>query len=246
MFNIKNRFCSDSKTEKAHGVIYILLLLSIPIVAYLAFTNYVHLNIYCFIGLGLYSLFLYTTLSGFLDYGDLKNSHNDSFEKYKAMINPSKGSLLFKWLKADIEKKENYGKNDELGESGSVIMLSLLVCVITGGVWLFNDSPYPFALAALNMFFVLFSLYFGGCTINDIEIDPKQIEQINNISDLSLQEKNKFKSYLKTKVDKNKKITKGDMDTVFKKIDAMKKERELNEALETHSQIDLRKKGDTL
>lgn len=246
MFNIRNRFRSESKLEKVHGLLYIVLLLSIPVGIYLSVINYKYLTTSCFIGLGLYSFFLYTTLFGFIDYGDLKNSHNDSFEKYKAMINPSKGSWLYSWVKSDSEQREKHKRNDDIGATGGVFLVSILITLVTGGIWLFGDNYIPFSLATFNLFLVLVSVEFGGSIINNIEVDAKQIEEINNVIDLSKKEKDHFKSYLKTKVDKNKKITRGDMETIFKELDVMKKERELNDALKTESQIDLRKKGDTV
>lgn len=248
MFNIRNRFRSESKLEKLHGVLYIVLLLSIPVGIYLSVINYDNLNVNCFIGLGLYSWFLYTTLSGFLDYGDFKNSHNDSFEKYKAMINPSKGSWLYSWGKLETEQREKNKRNDEMGVTAGIFVLSVVATIVAVGFWIFGDNYIPFSLAGFNLFLVVMSLTFGGELINNLEVEAKQIEEINNVIDLSKKEKDHFKSYLKTKVDKNKKITRGDMDTVFKEIDILKKERELNEALKTESQADFRfaKKGEAV
>lgn len=234
MLKVKNRFKTESGVEKLHGMFYILIWISMPVIAYFSFLHFQEMNKYCFIGLGLYALFILTTLSGLVDYKNVKDAHSNTYEKYKASINPSRGSFLYRDAKDAHDERVKANKSTEDMTLCAFILTIAVISAIIALIYGFcTDNYYPFALTSFNLFLVLFSFFFAGEVINDIEVNHLQLEEINDVTDLSTIEKNTFKHFLKNKLDKDKKITRGHMYTIFKELDAMKKEREISEALKS-------------
>lgn len=208
MISLKGRLQSKYKYEKYHALYYFMHCSVIGYIVYFVSTRLMG-NGFQFdfsnyeIAYVLLTLFFsLTTMNASLDYYNLNKIHKNTLDYYIGELNPSKGSFLFNCIDKDGEINKTIASL-----AFFVVVLSVLISMI-----LLIGGQYKLTgVLSYNILLMVLSCAMGGSDINYGKVSSEKLNAIEQVEDLSDENKKKFREEVLEKLNKNDVIYKSDL-----------------------------------
>lgn len=231
MISLKGRLQSKYKYEKFHVLYYIMHYVIIGYITYFVSNRLIEngfrfdFSNYEIAYLGLTLFFSLTTMKASTDYYNLNKIHKNTLDYYIGDLNPSKGSFLFNF----IEKEENI--NQLLA---TILFIIFIFSVVTSIFCLIVGDYKLLGIIVYNIFLMILSCAIGGSDINYGKVPSEKLNAIEQVEDLSDENKKKFREEVLKKLNKNDVIYKSDLlgiclDLRKDRIEIKKKEENLQD-----------------
>lgn len=208
MLSLKGRLQSKYKYEKFHVLYYIMHYVIIGYITYFVSNRLIEngfrfdFSNYEIAYLGLTLFFSLTTMKASTDYYNLNKIHKNTLDYYIGDLNPSKGSFLFN----TIEKDE--GINNML----ATLAFFVVILSIAGSMILLLGGQYKLiGVLAYNLLLMTLSCAIGGSDINYGKVSSEKLNAIEQVEDLSDENKKKFREEVLKKLNRNDVIYKSDL-----------------------------------
>lgn len=223
MFKVSQRIRSKNMSDKWTAITFYVFMALSAYIVFLTAMNYERVlsDHKIYMPLALVYLFIVTTVSGFLDFANINKLHNGTLAHYIAEINPSRFSLLGR---AADESSNGEKYKDKEGEIHPLFATTIIigVCWLVIGliVSIASFTLFPVCLAIINILLIIFSM-FTGEKVNSTELTIFQLKKIDDIQDISDNERNFMKKMISELINEKASVTRIEMLRIVKKVAKM-------------------------
>lgn len=235
MFKVSQRIRSKNMSDKWTAItFYVFMALSAYIVVLTAMNYERVLSAHkIYMPLALVYLFIVTTVSGFLDFANINKLHNGTLAHYIAEVNPSRLSLLGRAADHESSNKEKH--KDKEVEIHPLFAITIIIgfCWLVIGliVSIVSFTLFPVCIAIINVLLIIFSLCVGE-KVNSTELTIAQLKKIDDIHDISDNERNFMKKVISELISEKASVTRVEMLRIVKKVAKMQAVRMEKENIE--------------